>query len=120
MTIIPPPHERDTEPPENSRDSSAPPADLGPTGLALRLLALEEQVSDVHLETKGARQTLEDIVASLRKISGQLDVLRGDAQGQRRDRANTRTDLDELTRRVVALEERRNRHEVGNGKPDAG
>ncbi len=114
MTILPPPHERDTEPPENARESSAPPADLGPTGVALRLLALEEQVSEIHTETLGMQAYLADIRQMLRGLKIQLDTLVNDAQSQRRDRANTRNDLDELTRRVVALEEMRH-DEARNG-----
>ena len=120
MTILPPPsEERDTVPPEQARESSMPPANLGLDGQAIRLLALERQVNDIHTETAGVNQAIADIKLSLLRIVHSLDVLRNDAQGQRRDRANARTDLDELTRRVVALE-RRNHHEVGNGKPDAG
>ena len=119
MTIIPPPNgtrDHDTNPPDRSTDSTTPPADFGPAAMELRMLALEEQVSDIHLETSGASGALEDIKATLRLITMQLEVVLKDAQGQRRDRANTRTDLDELTRRVVALEGR-SIHEVRNGKP---
>ena len=111
MTMLPPPnghHERDTEPPERSRESTAPPADLGPTGLALRLLALEEQVSDIHAETLGTSKTLETISRQLtvmrayvERTSSNVDILKNDARNQRDERARMRADLDELESRVT-------------------
>ena len=110
-TMLPPSHERDTEPPENARESSAPPADLGPAGLALRLLALEEQVGDIHAETLGISKAFHDIRNAITGIRDSLELLAkdyeilvNDARGQRIDRARVRTDLDELERRVTGIE----------------
>ena len=113
MTILPPPNghrERTTEPPERSTDSTQPPADLGPAGVALRLLALEEQVSDIHLETAGVSKALHDIrnaVVALRdaldRISVDIRILRHDAQQQRSDRVAMRTEVDKLATRVEEI-----------------
>jgi hypothetical protein len=113
MTVImlPPRSERDTEPPERASDSTMPPADLGPTGIALRLLALEEQVSDIHAETFGMSKSLDDISTSLAaiirfldKLAADVHVLTNDARNQRADRARMRVDMDKLEERMGELE----------------
>lgn len=110
-TMLPPSDARDTEPPERARDSTLPPADLGPTGLALRLLTLEENVADIHAETIGTSKALDDIRLSVNAIAGacaaierDLTILLNDARGQRADRARIRVDLDELEGRVTRIE----------------
>lgn len=115
MTILPPPpdmRERDTEPPDNPRESSAPPADLGPTGIALRLLALEEQVGEIHAETKGISKAIHDIKNGLirlcdayDRIATELEVLRQDAISQRLSHARVSKDVDELRHRGIGQEE---------------
>lgn len=111
--MLPPPPDDmqpDTVPPERARESSMPPADLGPTGLALRLLALEAKVDDIHAETLGVSKALHDIrnaviviSDSLERMAGDVEVIRRDAQGQRVDRQRMRSDLDELEARVNGM-----------------
>lgn len=107
MTILPPPHERDTEPPERSRESSEPPADLGPTGTVLRLLALEAKVDEIRAETFGMSKAVDRIDTSLavirecvERMSANVDILMKDARQQRVERIRLREDLDELESRV--------------------
>ena len=111
VTMLPPPSERDTEPPEMARDSTLPPADLGPTGVALRLLALEAKVADIHAETLGTSKALEDIRiavigvrGAVERLAADMTLLLNDARGQRIDRVRMRDDLDELDRRVKGIE----------------
>lgn len=114
-TVLPPPPDPrtvDTEPPERAKDSTAPPADLGPTGLALRLLALEEQVSEIHAETKGISRAFHDIRNGLLRlcdaydrIATELEVLRQDAISQRLSHARVSKDVDELRHRGIGQEE---------------
>lgn len=111
-TMLPPPHERDTEPPDNPRESSLPPADLGPAGIALRLLALEQQVGDIHIETAGISKAIHDVRNAMASLSDSyerlvtsLEILRHDAMAQRADRARAFRSIDELERRTAALEE---------------
>ena len=123
-TMLPPADDKpDTVPPDKSRDSTLPPADLGPMGIALRLLALEAQVGDIHLETIGISKAFHDIRNlilglndSYERIATSLEVLRHDAQSQRAEKARLQSDFNELERRVVSIEERK-AHEVRNGKP---
>jgi len=111
VTILPPPDQRDTEPPEKSRDSTLPPADLGPTGIALRLLALEEQVADIHMETMGIgesirtmRMAMVEICDAYRGLALDLRILLDDARKQRIERQGFRRELDEI---YAAREEER-------------
>lgn len=118
-TMLPPPAEEETrttstEPPERSRDSTLPPADLGPMGLALRLLALEAKVDDIHAETFGISKAYHDmrnaivgINDSLDRLATSLEVLDNDATGQRLDRASVRDDLDKLAKRVTGIERKK-------------
>ena len=103
--MLPPPDEEppDTVPPERARDSSAPPADLGPTCLALRLLALESKVDEIHAETFGISKAFHDIRNSvvaindaIERLSLSVTVVVQDAQGQRLDRARLLDDVDRL------------------------
>lgn len=112
-TMLPPAHERDTEPPEKSRDSTLPPTDLGPTGIALRLLALEERVADIHAETLGISKAFHDIKNgilslsdSFERLANSVSVLRHDQQGQRLDRARLLEDMDEVKKQVTAIQGR--------------
>ena len=110
MTLLPPPmvdREAKTDPPEAARESSAPPADLGPTGLALRLLALEAKVDEIRAETFGISKAFHDIRNavvgirdSMESVERDVSVLRHDAQSQRKERAALRSDMGELERRV--------------------
>lgn len=108
MTILPPANrERDTEPPERARESTAPPADLGPTGTVLRLLALEAKVDEIRAETFGMSKAMHDMnnhMAVMRecmeRTAANVDILMKDARQQRVDRTRMREDLDELESRV--------------------
>lgn len=112
MTILPPPgEERDTVPPEAARESAAPPADLGPTGLALRLLALEAKVDEIRAETLGSSKALHDIKNYLHKIADSyerlsldVEIIRRHAHSAHAERAALRSDFNELEQRVVGLE----------------
>lgn len=115
-TILPPPEEEPrnaiTSPPERSRDSTMPPADLGPMGLALRLLALEQQVADIHAETFGISKAHHDmknavVVMSdgIERMARALEILQHDLQGQRLDRARLLDDVETL--KVLLETERR-------------
>lgn len=104
MTILPPAvRDTPTEPPERARDSTAPPADLGPMGIALRLLALEAQVGDIHAETLGISKAYHDmrnelvgIRDAVERLVYSTEILVRDAKQQRLDRAAFRKELDEL------------------------
>ncbi len=106
--MLPPAHERDTEPPENSRESTMPPADLGPTGAALRILTLEAKLDEIRAETFGMSKAVHDINNNLavmreclERLSGNVDILMKDARRQRLDSTRMRVDLDELESRVT-------------------
>jgi len=110
VTILPPANgaARDTVPPEMSSDSTVPPADLGPTGMALRLLALEAKVDDIHAETFGISKAYHDmnnslvgINDSLERMATAMEILRDDAQAQRLDRQRMRVELDGLEARIA-------------------
>lgn len=88
-----------------------PPADLGPTGLALRLLALEAKVSDIHAETFGISKAYHDICDSLVGIEDSLarlsrvyEVLVNERLELHQAARATRSELDELEARVTLSE----------------
>ena len=76
--------------------------------MALRLLALEAKVDDIHSETFGISKAYHDmhnslagINDSLERMATAMEILRDDAKAQRLDRQRMRAELDGLEARVT-------------------